>query len=48
MQFRCPKSNYVSQTDAFTIRTQCVDKTFRQVYTKGVVLSDGTVVPHKF
>ena len=47
MQFRCPKSNYVSQTDAFTIKTQYVDKTFRQVYTKGVVLPDGTVVPHK-
>ena len=47
MQFRCPKSNYVSETDAFTIRTQHVNKSFRKIYTKGEVLDTGTVVPHE-
>jgi hypothetical protein len=47
MQFRCPKSNYVSETDAFTMRTQHVNvkKSFRKIYTKGEVLDTGTVVP---
>ena len=45
MQFRCPKSNYVSETDSFTIRTKYVDKSFRKIYTKGTVLDTGTVIP---
>ena len=36
-QFRCPKSNYVSETDAFKITTKKVTKKFRAVYTKGIV-----------
>jgi hypothetical protein len=47
MQFRCPKSNYVSETDAFTTRTQHVSKSFRKTCTKGEVLDTGTVVPHE-
>ncbi len=46
MQFRCPKSNYVSETDAFTIKTKTVVKNFRKVYSKGVVNGDsGNVSP---
>ena len=36
-QFRCPKSNYVSETDSFKITTKKVTKKFKAVYTKGVV-----------
>ena len=46
-QFRCPKSNYVSETDAFTITTQVVGKSFRKIYSKGVVGPTGTVEPHE-
>jgi hypothetical protein len=37
LQFRCPKSNYVSETDSFKITTKNVIKKFKSVYTKGVV-----------
>ena len=47
-QFRCPKSNYVSETDAFTITSKEVPKQFRKVYTKGCVQkSTGVVTPHE-
>ena len=47
-QFRCPKSNYVSETDAFTITSKEVPKRFRKVYTKGCVQkSTGVVTPHE-
>lgn len=36
-QFRCPKSNYVSETDSFKITTKKVTKKFKAVYTKGIV-----------
>ena len=47
MQFRCPKSNYVSETRAFTIRTKHVTKRFRKIYSKGVVQESGVVLPHR-
>ena len=48
MQFRCPKSNYVSETDAFTIRTEEVKKSFRKIYSKGGVNPlTGVVTPHE-
>jgi hypothetical protein len=48
MQFRCPKSNYVSETDAFTIRTQHVNKSFRKIYSKAKVNPlTGVVTPHE-
>lgn len=46
-QFRCPKSNYVSETEPFTIQTQVVAKCFRKTYSKGTVYADGTVRPHR-
>ena len=46
-QFRCPKSNYVSETDSFTIKTQIVKKSFRKVYTKALVHADGSTSPHE-
>lgn len=36
-QFRCPKSNYVSESNPFTIRTEEIIKKFRKIYTKGVI-----------
>jgi hypothetical protein len=47
MQFHCPKSNYVSETEQFTIKTAYVTKKFRQTYSKGVVESDKTITPLK-
>jgi hypothetical protein len=47
MQFHCPKSNYVSETEQFTIKTEYVNKCFRQTYSKGVVESDKTISPLK-
>ena len=46
-QFRCPKSNYVSETEAFTIKTIGVAKSFKKVYNKGVVGAGGIVTPHE-
>ena len=46
-QFRCPKSNYVSETEAFTIKTIGVSKSFKKVYNKGVVGAGGIVTPHE-
>ena len=40
-QFRCPKSNYVSETSSFNIKIQKVTKSFRKIYTKGVVDGHG-------
>lgn len=36
-QFRCPKSNYVSETSSFQIKTVDVQKSFRKCYSKGIV-----------
>jgi hypothetical protein len=43
-QFRCPKSNYVSETTSFNIKIQKVTKSFRKIYTKGVVDGHGVVL----
>ena len=45
MQFHCPKSNYVSETEQFTIKTAYVNKKFRQTYSKGVVETDKSITP---
>ena len=47
VQFRCPKSNYVSETRFCNIATKIQKKTFRKIYTKGVVQGNGIVVPHR-
>ncbi len=47
MQFHCQKSNYVSEMEQFTIKTEYVTKSFRQTYSKGVVQSDKTILPLK-
>jgi hypothetical protein len=47
VQFRCPKSNYVSETRFCNIATKIQKKTFRKIYTKGVVKENGDVVPHR-
>ena len=39
-QFRCPKSNYVSETQAFTINSQKITKSFRRTYTKGQIFNN--------
>ena len=44
-QFRCPKSNYVSETHQFKIRKQDVVKSFRKCYTKGIEQPCGNVQP---
>lgn len=44
-QFRCPKSNYVSETDTFKITTKNITKKFKSVYTKGVVKNNMEVSP---
>lgn len=44
-QFRCPRSNYVSETTPFHITHQKVTKSFRQVYNKGIVHTDGIITP---
>ena len=44
-QFRCPKSNYVSDTDTFKITTKKVIKKFKSVYTKGIVNTNMKVSP---
>ena len=46
-QFRCPKSNYVSETSSFNIKIQKVTKKFRKIYTKGIVDCNGVVTPHE-
>jgi len=46
-QFRCPKSNYVSDTDTFKITSKDVLKKFNKVYTKGTINEDLTVSPIK-
>jgi hypothetical protein len=46
-QFRCPKSNYVSETSSFHIKIQKVTKSFRKIYTKGLVDGHGVVTPHE-
>ena len=45
-QFRCPKSNYVSETREFTIKSQKVNKSFRKTYTKGQIFQN-FVLPHR-
>jgi flap endonuclease-1 len=44
-QFRCPKSNYVNETDPFSMRTPQINKKFKALYTKGNILEDGTITP---
>lgn len=39
-QFICPKSNYVSDTRAFNIKSKKITKSFRRCYTKGQVFKD--------
>lgn len=36
-QFRCPKSNYVSDTNDININSKIVPKRFRKCYTKGII-----------
>lgn len=45
-QFRCPKSNYVSETNSFTIKSKVVKKNFRKTYTKGQIFGK-YVLPHR-
>lgn len=45
-QFRCPKSNYVSETNAFIIKSKVVEKSFRKTYTKGQIFGK-YVLPHR-
>ena len=39
-QFRCPKSNYISETSSFTIKSKIVNKSFKRCYTKGQIFQD--------
>jgi hypothetical protein len=39
-QFRCPKSNYISETRSFTIKSKIVNKSFKRCYTKGQIFQD--------
>ena len=39
-QFRCPKSNYVSETKAFVIKSKKVTKSFRKTYSKGKIFQN--------
>ncbi len=45
-QFRCPKSNYVSETHSFIIKSKVVEKSFRKTYTKGQIFGE-YVLPHR-
>jgi hypothetical protein len=45
-QFRCPKSNYVSETNAFIIKSKIVEKSFRKTYSKGQIFGK-YVLPHR-
>jgi len=47
-QFRCPKSNYVSETQAFKINSKKINKSFRRTYTKGQIFANGWVMPLRF
>lgn len=39
-QFRCPKSNYISETRSFSIKSEIVNKSFKRCYTKGQIFQD--------
>lgn len=39
-QFRCPKSNYVSETKSFVIKSMKVEKSFRKTYSKGQIFKN--------
>jgi hypothetical protein len=39
-QFRCPKSNCVSETKSFSIKSQKVKKSFRKIYKKGQIFNN--------
>ena len=43
-QFNCPKSNFISETNTFNIKSKKVVKTFRRTYTKGNV-DDDVITP---
>ena len=45
LQFRCPKANYVSETESFKIKSLTVTKSFRQIYTKGNIEEGGAITP---
>jgi len=45
-QFRCPKSNYVSESNAFIIKSKVVEKSFRKTYSKGQIFGK-YVLPHR-
>ncbi len=45
-QFRCPKSNYVSETSSFEIRTKTIKKSFRKTYSKGLIFGK-YILPHR-
>jgi hypothetical protein len=45
MQFRIPKCNMLSESDAFKYTIPSINKTFKQTYTKGYVDSSGVVTP---
>ena len=45
MQFRIPKSNMLSETDAFRYTIPSITKQFKQTYTKGNVDSKGVITP---
>jgi len=45
MQFKIPKSNYVSNTNNFKIKKQYVNKNFRKIYNKGIIDKNGGVSP---
>ena len=46
-QFICPKSNYISETDTFSIKSKTIKKSFRKTYTKGIILDNGDIEPLK-
>lgn len=45
IQFRIPKCNMLSESDAFKYTIPSINKTFKQTYTKGYVDSSGAVKP---
>ena len=45
IQFRIPKCNMLSESDAFKYTIPSINKTFKQTYTKGSVDSSGAVKP---
>lgn len=44
-QFLCNKSDYLRRSDTFNIRIATVNKSFKKIYSKGIINEDGTVTP---